>query len=116
MSKHDFMHGTPHDIELFIDFYDKRVKSEAEASFERMKYASWLNGLYVRLAVASVFSKKGKYPKEPYGNENATQDHIEAREDMSDEEKEQLTQMFFDNLLEMQDSFNNSKKATGEGE
>ena len=106
------MHGTPHDIELFIDFYDKRVKSEAEASFERMKYASWLNGLYVRLAVASVFSKKGKYPKEPYGNE----DHIEAREDMSDEEKEQLTQMFFDNLFEMQDSFNNSKKATGEGE
>lgn len=116
MSKHDFMHGTPHDVELFIDFYDKRVRSEAEASFERMKYAAWLNGLYVRIAVGSVLSKRGKYPKEPYDSKNEQNEHIVAREDMSEEEKERLTGMFFDNLIEMQNSFNEAKEEAGEDE
>lgn len=113
MSKHDFFHGTPHDIEVFINQYDKRVRAEIDAEFERMKYNAWLNGLYVRSAVASCLSRKAKYPKEPY-TEKDTNEVIVATEDMSDEVKAELTTKFFDNLFEMQRKFEGSKQADGE--
>ena len=109
MSKYDFMHSTPSDVELYIIQYDKRIKAENELIFERMKYAAWLNGLYVRMAVGSVLSKRSKYPKEPLGSKENTNEHIVAREDMTDEEKEELTRLFFDNLNEMQENFEKSK-------
>lgn len=113
MSKHDFFHGTPHDIEVFINQYDKRVRAEMDAEFERMKYSAWLSGLYVRSAVASCLSRKAKYPKEPY-SEKDTNEVIVATEDMSDEVKAELTTKFFDNLFEMQKKFEISKQADGE--
>lgn len=30
-----------------------------------VNYEAWLNGLYIRQAVASIFSKNGKYPDKP---------------------------------------------------
>lgn len=30
-----------------------------------VNYEAWLNGLYIRQAVASIFSKNGKYPEQP---------------------------------------------------
>lgn len=100
---------------MFITSFDKRMKTEAEANFERMKYTAWLNGMYVRIAVASCLSKKAKYPKQPYG-EDEQKDVIVATEDMSEEEKAEATTLFFNNLFEMQNDFEkyNKKKQADE--
>ena len=110
MTKHDFFHGTPKDVEVFITSFDKRIKTEAEATFERMKYTAWLNGMYVRIAVASCLSKKAKYPKQPYGEEEQ-KDVIVATEDMTEEQKAEATTLFFNNLFEMQNDFEKYKKS-----
>ena len=89
MSKRDFFHSTPRDIEIFLDAYDRRVKDEVESNFERMKYSSWLTGLYVQNAIGSVISKKVKYPKKPYG-------------DMTKEEVTDATETFFEKLMGLQ--------------
>lgn len=109
MTKHDFFHGTPHDVEVFLTSYDRKAKAEADAKFEQMKYTSWLNGLYVRLAVGSCLSKKCKYPKQPYG-ESEAKDVIVATEEMSEEEKAEATTLFFNNLFEMQTNFEKYNK------
>ena len=117
MRKYDFMHSTPFDVELFISEYDKRKKSETEVFFERMKYTAWLNGVYIRMAVASVLSKRAKYPKEPPGTEEESNgNHIVAREDMSESEKTELTKLLFSNLEEMQKDFERTNNPVGEGE
>ena len=100
MSKKEFFHSTPNDIDVFIDQYDKLKKHEAEADFERMKYSAWLTGLYVRTAVASVLSKKAKYPKQPFGEEQQIQ-HIEVTEDMSEEEKQKAREEFTKNMMDL---------------
>ena len=106
MSKHDFFHSTPNDIEIFIDQFLKRRKWEMDVYFERMRYTAWLNGLYVQNAVASVLSKRATYPKEPYGNSKEVT--IEATEDMSEEEKDFARKALLQNLLGMQEEFNQS--------
>lgn len=117
MRKYDFMHSTPSDVDLFITEYDKRVKRETEATFEKMKYTAWLNGVYIRMAVASVLSKRAKYPKEPPGiEEEDNGNHIVARENMSESEKTELTKLLFSNLEEMQKDFERTNKPMGESE
>lgn len=111
MSKHDFFHGTPNDIYLYLTEYDKRIKASAEADFKKMEYSAWTIGFYVRSAVASVLSKKVKYPKQPYGAEE--HNTIVVTEDMSDEEKSEITDLLFANLGEMQTKFENYKKTQG---
>lgn len=106
MSKHDFFHSTPNDIEIFMEEYDKRYKTEAEIAFDRMRYSAWLAGLYVQQAVASVLSKRAKYPTKPYGDEDNKV--IEATEDMSEEQKDVARKALLESLLSMQDSFNKS--------
>ena len=61
MSKHDYFHSTPNDIEIFIREYDSRKKSEIKIKTEENEYSAWLNGLYIRMAVASVLNGKNKY-------------------------------------------------------
>lgn len=100
MTKKEFFHSTPNDIDIFIDQYDKMKKREMEISFENMKYTAWLSGLYVRAAVASVMSKKSKYPKKPFGEEQQIQ-HIEVTEDMSEEEKQKARDQLANNLMEL---------------
>lgn len=102
MSKRDFFHSTPRDIEIFLDAYDRRVNDEVESNFERMKYSSWLTGLYVQNAIGSVISKKVKYPKKPYGEEEVQDTVIETREDMTKEEVTDATETFFEKLMGLQ--------------
>lgn len=102
MSKRDFFHSTPNDIEIYLDAYDKNREGEAELSFERMKYSSWLTGLYVQNAIGSVISKKVKYPKKPYGEEEVQDTVIEIRENMTQEEVINATETFFDKLVQLQ--------------
>lgn len=119
MSKHDFFHSTPNDIYLFIDEHDKRYKAEAEAEFERIKYSSWLSGLYVQVAVASVLSKKTKYPKHPYGDEESENIVINATEDMSEEAKSAARNALLESLIGMQrdfEKFQNKQGSTEVGE
>ena len=110
MSKHDFFHSTPHDIEIFLDGIEKSHKTEAK----KIEYVAWLNGFYVKLAVvAALNGKKSKYPSQPLGedsNNNKNSGHIVATEDMSEEEKERTRQLFLNNLLEMQKSFEGKGK------
>lgn len=115
MTKREYMHSTPHDVDLFL-----QVKSDDEKQKgEIMNYTAWLNGLYVARAVASVMSKKSKYPKKPISDKDSEfVDSIVVTEDMSEEAKEQTRQLFLGNLLEMQNDFNRTHKTqneTGDG-
>lgn len=113
MTKRDFFHSTPTDVWLFLREHNKRVRAEAEAEAEKIEYAAWLNGLYIQRAVASVLSKKAKYPKKPFGKEDAEQlTEIICTEDMTEEEKKRATDLFFGNLAQMQRDF---EKANGTG-
>lgn len=114
MSKDTFFHSTPADIDIFIEEHDKRIEAEQKIQFERMKYAAWLNGLYVQNAVASVMSKKAKYPKKPYGEKD--DETIVCTEDMSAEQKEAVINLLFGNLEEMQHDFERQNKIEKGGE
>lgn len=113
MTKHEYMHSTPNDVDIFL-----QVKSDDERrSGDLVNYEAWLHGVYVARAVASVMSKKSKYPKKPISDkDNVQPDSIVATEDMSEEEKEQARKIFLGNLLEMQSDFNRThKNKTGGG-
>lgn len=106
MSKKEFFHSTPSDIYLFLEEKNKDREDSLKRESEVINYTAWLHGLYVANAVASVMSKRSKYPKHPLdGEDNSYKDEIVAREDMSDEEKAYLTEIFFSNLTEMQNNF-----------
>lgn len=106
MSKKEFFHSTPSDIYLFLEEKNRDKEEALKRESEVINYTAWLHGLYVANAVASVMSKKSKYPKHPLGDkDNSNKDEIVAREDMSDEEKAYLTEVFFSNLTEMQNNF-----------
>jgi len=101
MSKHDYFHSTPNDIEIFIREYDSRKKSEIKIKTEEIEYSAWLNGLYVRLAVSSVLNgKKVKYPKKPL-EKNEPQINIEVTEDMTENEKDKIREQFAENMREL---------------
>ena len=102
MTKHDFFHSTPNDIEIFLNAWEERTKGEVEANFERMKYSSWLTGLYVQNAIASCFSKKCKYPRRPYGDNEVEDVEIVTKEEMTQSEVIDATETFFDRLLKLQ--------------
>lgn len=111
MSKHDFFHSTPNDIDIYIKEYDARYEREIKLKAEEIEYSSWLNGMYVRIAVASALNgKKVKYPKKPLDSKNVPQ-NIEVTEDMSEEEKEKVRQQFADNMREL---FSQPKKEIGD--
>ena len=111
MSKHDFFHSTPNDIDIYIQEYDARYEREIKLKTEEIEYSSWLNGMYVRIAVASALNgKKVKYPKKPLDSKNVPQ-NIEVTEDMSEEEKEKVRQQFADNMREL---FSQPKKEIGD--
>lgn len=101
MSKHDFFHSTPNDVEIFIKEYDARYEREVKMRAEEIEYSSWLNGVYVRIAVASALNgKKVKYPKKPLDNKNVPQ-NIVVTEEMSEEDKEKARQQFAENMQEL---------------
>ena len=109
MTKQQYMHLTPRDVEMFLD---EKMKQEKDAA-DHINYTAWLNGLYVLRAVAAVMSKKSKYPKQPLTGDDSISmpDVIVATDEMSDEDKEATRQIFLGNLLEMQNNFNRTHKS-----
>lgn len=61
MSKHEFFHSTIRDVNIFLYAYQKRERE----NIKMMEYNAWLNGIYIRSAIASCFDKKHEYPENP---------------------------------------------------
>lgn len=113
MSKYEYFHSTPNDVQLYIDVMAKKEKERRDMEIDLLDYRAWLHGLYVARAVASVMSKHARYPREPLSKENS--EHIIATEDMPEEQKEELRQMFLGSLVDMQSKFEANKMISGEG-
>lgn len=113
MSKYEYFHSTPNDVQLYIDVMAKKEKERREMEIDLLDYRAWLHGLYVARAVASVMSKHARYPKEPLSKESSG--YVTATEDMPEEKKEELRQMFLGSLFDMQSKFEANKMISGEG-
>lgn len=112
MSKREYFHSTPYDVDIFIEEKSKERKEHYEREDLLIDYTAWLHGVYVSRAVAAVLNgRKSPYPKQPLGQKD--KNRIVATEDMTDAEKDEITSMFFGNLQEMQKSFEHSHKADG---
>ena len=101
----------PNDVYTRIELAVKDIEDKHKAQYELMDYTAWLQGLYIQRAVASVMSKRARYPKEPFSQKQST--HIVCTEDMSDDEKMRITNMLFMNLEEMQSRFEANKVIEG---
>lgn len=117
MSKREYFHSTPADVDLFLDEKAKERKEQFEREDKLHDYLAWLHGVYTMKAVAAVLNgRKSRYPKEPLSQKQQSE-VIVATEDMSDEQKQILTDQFFANLEEMQHQFNQTHNVqTGDGE
>lgn len=120
MTKQQYLHSTPNDVYAFLDAKRQEMETDAKTKADIIHYQAWLNGVYVRSAVASVLSKKSKYPKNPIERkgDKIEPDEIVATEDMPEEEKQRARELFFQNLFELQTDFEKSHKKTqtGDGE
>lgn len=66
MSRKEFYHATPGEINQRYKAYADRTRREAETRINEFEYAAWLNGLHHAYAVgAALNGRKVKYPKEP---------------------------------------------------
>nr|DAR47382.1 MAG TPA: hypothetical protein [Bacteriophage sp.] len=70
-------------------------------------YDNWLNGYYIRSAVACTMNEKNKYYKKPI------LDMIE--EEQSEEERKKKAELFFAQLKVMQTNFELNKKKNNGG-
>ena len=62
MSKREFLHSTPAEIELRL----QSRNSFAESEIKQAEYRAWLNGYYVQRAILSALNgEKSPYPKNP---------------------------------------------------
>lgn len=64
----DFWELTPKKLQPFV----KAKEQEIELRTKMVNYEAWLNGLYIRQAIASIFSKNGKYPEQPIDTKGST--------------------------------------------
>ena len=67
----------------YMYMYQDNYIKEKEEQIKMMDAAAYYQGLYVRQAIASCFSKKAKYPKKPLSMRN---DDQKAVEEMSEAE------------------------------
>lgn len=65
-----FWISSPKDLEPYKKAFEKRQEYD--------NYLAWVQGLYIQNAVASIMSKKVKYPKKPFG--------IEEQNDLTEDE------------------------------
>lgn len=72
----DFWNLTPKKLQPFV----KAKEQEIELKTKLLNYEAWLNGLYIRQAVASIFSKNGKYPDKPIDNSGSTERNSQETE------------------------------------
>ena len=70
MSYGDFWDGEVDIAKYYIAMFKEKVDKETERQFLLDDRLAWLMGHYFGLALASGFSKKTKYPKEPEGIKN----------------------------------------------
>ena len=75
----------------YMYLYQKAYLQEEQVRF--LDVAAYYQGLYVQMAIASCFSKRGKYPKRPLSMEP-------KEEPMSGEEKFRLWVMEFNKRFE----------------
>lgn len=75
-----FFKLNPKKLNPFVKAQESKVKYE----YERIDYEAWLNGLYVRLATASVLSKDVKYPNKPLFL--SEKDQLEGQQENSKEQ------------------------------
>lgn len=106
LSKRDFFHYTPREIEIFLEGIASQKKVEAKKS----EYVAWVHGYYVKLAVlAALNGRKSRYPQQPLGEDNnqniGNSGYIVATEAMCEEDKERTRTLFLENLQEMQRNF-----------
>lgn len=76
---------------MYLD--QKAYLQEKEEQVRFLDVAAYYQGLYVQMAIASCFSKRGKYPKRPLSMEP-------KEEPMSGEEKFRLWVMEFNKRFE----------------
>ena len=77
----------------YMYLYQKAYLQEKEEQVRFLDVAAYYQGLYVQMAIASCFSKRGKYPKRPLSMEP-------KEEPMSGEEKFRLWVMEFNKSFE----------------
>ena len=77
----------------YMYLYQKAYLQEKEEQVQLLDVAAYYQGLYVQMAIASCFSKRGKYPKRPLSMEP-------KEEPMSGEEKFRLWVMEFNKRFE----------------
>lgn len=73
----DFMDMTP----KVFNAYRKANEEEEQKKVDLIDYSAWLNGLYVRRAIASCFSKDSKYPEKPFTEEEREKSFREENPD-----------------------------------
>lgn len=49
--------------------YKKVHEEKEQRKADIIDYTAWLNGMYVRTAIASCFDKSAKYPDKPFSEE-----------------------------------------------
>lgn len=111
MTKQEYFHSTPNDVYTRIEVAVKEIEQKQKAESQMVDYTAWLHGLYVQYAVASIMSKRAKYPKKPFSQKETGK--IVVTEDMSDEQKAEITNILFANLEEMQGKFEAHKVMEG---
>ncbi|WP_329379576.1 hypothetical protein [Anaerofustis butyriciformans] len=59
---------TPKEVTFFVKAYEIKKKNE----IEKINFSSWINGIYISHAIASVLGDNNKYPGKPFElfNEN----------------------------------------------
>lgn len=55
----------------------KAKEEEIKLNTQMTNYEAWLNGLYIRQAIASVFSKGTKYPEKPIDNNSPDRNSLD---------------------------------------
>lgn len=105
MTKHEFFHSTMKDVNIRIRDHQEKEENRVK----ELEYVAWMNGLYIRAAVASAFSKKAQYPENPLEQKVIVEDM-----ELTEEEKEKYRKSFVERLQRMQQRFNNNKNG-GDG-
>lgn len=89
----------PRYMELYHDAYENRQKEQ----IEMLEYQAWMNGIYIRHSIASVFDSDNKYPEKPIGLFDDKEDT--ENEELTEEQKVQAQKDLLMKLQIMQSNF-----------
>lgn len=89
--------------------YQEKYIREKKEQIKLLDISAYYNGLYVRQAISSCFSKDSKYPEKPLLLEKKTEKCEEERE-LTEEEKIKYQKQLLMQLQIMQSNFETGKK------